>query len=85
MNWTLLIVLIVVNTPLYYLFWKWIFKEWEVFGESLRFWFTPDILSIFRGELETDVLSEMRLWWWTFLCTAVVGLEYYGIYMLFCV
>ena len=77
MNTTVLGVLIVVNIPVYYLFWKWLFGSWEEFWECLRFWLTPDIISAFRGEYFEDFWSEMKLAWWLLVCAFAVGVEYF--------
>ena len=83
MNITILVILIVVNAPLYYLFWRWIFKCWEGFMECVRFWLTPDIVSMFRGEYGQDWVSELKLGWWIFVSAAAVALEYAAIHYLF--
>lgn len=83
LNPVILTILIVVNIPLYYFSWKWIFKCWEGFWECVRFWLTPDIVSMFRGEYGQDWFSELKLGWWIFLCVAAVAIEYAAIHHFF--
>ena len=42
----------------------WFFDDQEDFTESIRFWFTPDIISIFRGEFWRDEWSSLKLIVW---------------------
>jgi hypothetical protein len=37
------------------------FPEPGDFGQSLRYWITPDIVSIFRGEWSDDQWASMKL------------------------
>ncbi|WP_395377417.1 hypothetical protein [Marinicella sp. W31] len=43
---------------------SWFFDDQEDLMESVRFWFTPDIISIFRGEFWRDELSSFKLIIW---------------------
>ena len=42
--------LILVSLPAPVLTGYAVFKDWEDFWESIRYWLTPDALSAFRGE-----------------------------------
>ncbi len=42
--------------------------------EAMRHWFTPDIISMFRGEWAEDMWNETKLFFWM----AVGGLAAYG-------
>lgn len=83
MNVTLLVVLVVVNAPLYWVLGKLFFGSWEVFWECVKFWFKPDILSWFDGTYWEDHEAEWRLFLWMLLCGLVVFGEYVLISRLF--
>ena len=72
--WT---ILLIANIPVYWLLGWVVFKEWDEFWECVRFWFTPNILSAFRGEYFDDVWAEMRLGLWIAVCGAAVYGESY--------
>jgi hypothetical protein len=40
------------------------FGDMTGFWECVRFWLTPDIISLFRGEWGEDWLAEMKLGLW---------------------
>lgn len=46
------------------------------FLECLRFWFTPDVVSLFRGEWGEDQWAEMKIGFWLFL-GVISGLAVY--------
>ena len=48
---------------------KWIFGDWAEFLECVKYWFTPDIISLFRGSDEywRDHMSEFKLGGWFIL------------------
>ena len=46
------------------------------FWECIRFWLTPDVVSMFRGEWEEDWWSEMKLGLWL-VCGGAAG---FGVY-----
>jgi len=58
---------------------KLIFREPGDFREAIRYWFTPDIVSMFRGEWSRDYWNEFKLGMW-FLSG---GLCFYGTFALF--
>ena len=47
------------------------------FLECLRFWLTPDIFSLFRGEWAEDWWAEMKLGMWL-ICGVAVGFAAYA-------
>ena len=49
-----------------------VFKTWEDFGESIRFWFTPDLFSAFNGEYWEDWIGELKLGIWVACCFGCV-------------
>jgi hypothetical protein len=46
------------------LLFKPVFGDASSFWECVRFWFTPDIFSMFRGEWGEDWWAEMKLGFW---------------------
>jgi hypothetical protein len=62
------------------LLFKPIFGGLDGFMECVRFWFTPDVFSLFRGEWGEDFWAEMKLGIWLGLgaasgYAAKIGLE----------
>jgi hypothetical protein len=66
------IALVVANIPVYFGLGWLFFGDWDEFLESLWFWITPDIISLFRGEWEQDWWAEIRFWFWIGCCAACV-------------
>jgi hypothetical protein len=58
------------------LLFKPIFGDASGFRECVRFWFTPDILSLFRGEWDRDWWAEMKLGFWL-ICGVATGIAVY--------
>lgn len=52
------------------------FGDLPGFWECVRYWLTPDIFSLFRGEWGEDWLAEMKLGFWLF-CGAGAGFAVY--------
>ena len=77
MNTTLLIILVVViNIPVFMLVGWVIFKDWEGFWEAIKYWIMPDWISMLRGEYFDDFLSEAKLLYFAIVCGALVFVEY---------
>jgi len=47
------------------------------FWECVRFWLTPDAVSLFRGQWGEDWWAEMKLGVWL-VCGGAVGVATYG-------
>jgi hypothetical protein len=71
-----LIFLTVVNTPVYFLLGRLFFDDWADFLECVRFWFTPDWISLFRGEWGEDRWDTFKLAIFLLLCALTVFSEY---------
>ncbi|GJM19560.1 MAG: hypothetical protein DHS20C14_17730 [Phycisphaeraceae bacterium] len=74
---TLWIILIIVNAPVYLLFGKAVFGGWDGFGECVKYWLMPDVVSLFRGEWGEDFWAELKLVWWAAGCAVVVFGEWW--------
>ncbi|MFA6239354.1 MAG: hypothetical protein WC655_00410 [Candidatus Hydrogenedentales bacterium] len=72
----LLIGLLVVNIPLYYLLVKLLFGNLDAMSDAVRLLMTPDVVSWFRGEGMERCWAEMKLVIWIFACTLLVLGEY---------
>ena len=71
-----LIVLAIVNYPLYRLIGRRFFEDWSEFSQAILFWFTPDSWSFLRGEFMEDLWAELKLTAFVLCCAAIVGLEF---------
>lgn len=55
------------------------FEDWDDFVEAVKFWLTPDIISIFRGEWTEDMWAELKLTWFLLGVAVLSGLVYFGL------
>jgi len=76
MGFVIVIVLLIVNIPIYKWAFNLIFKSMDDFYESLRYVFTPDMFSLFRGEYVKDWFGEMKFHTFILLCGGAVFFEY---------
>lgn len=64
-----------VDIPLFYLAGMVFFGSWDDFWSCVRFWLTPDFLSMIRGNYIDDWWAETKLWVWFIVCTGLVLVE----------
>ena len=83
MNPFIIILLLVVNIPVYKIIGSWIFEDKEDFLEAIKFKLIPDIVSLFRGKFANDFFAEMKLSFFIFACIIVIAIEYFIISGLF--
>jgi hypothetical protein len=76
MNYKLLILLIFANIPVYILYGKMIFKDWEDFGEAIGFIFKLPLFAALDGEYWDQRWAGMKLLAWLSLCFITIYLEY---------
>ncbi len=76
-NPIVLIILAVLNVPIYFLLGKCMFDDWAGFLECMKYWVTPDSWSFFKGEALDDWFAEMKLFIWMAGCIGAVLGEYY--------
>lgn len=62
-----------------YMLFSVLFETKEEFIDCVKFWFTPDIVNLIRGQFYEDYWAEFKLWLWV-AGTAGIG---YGTYSLF--
>ncbi|WP_353097497.1 hypothetical protein [Tissierella praeacuta] len=73
----IVIALIIINFFTVYKFIFWIiFNDMDDFNESLRYSFTPDIISLFRKEYFKDRYGEFKLSSFIFICSIITVIEY---------
>lgn len=66
------VVMAVLDIPVFIGIGKVLFGSWGDFWEAVRFWLTPDILSLFAGEYGDDLWAELKLGFFTVLCGGCV-------------
>ena len=67
----IMVVLLIVNIPLYKIIFKAMFKE------SVRYSFTPDLFSLFRGQYWKDQIGEAKLSFFIIACISAIAFEYF--------
>lgn len=75
-NPTLLVILAVINIPVYYFIGKVFYKSWYEFTEGLRFLFQPGWLSVIRGEFTDDFWETLKLYAFFIFCATAVIVQY---------
>ncbi|NGZ77681.1 hypothetical protein [Saccharibacillus alkalitolerans] len=74
------IILLIANIPVYrFLFKKW-FRDEQDFDKSVKYSFTPNLISLFRGKYIEDRIASAKLSFYIFMCFAVVGIEFFILY-----
>ncbi|NIK79761.1 hypothetical protein FHS15_004928 [Paenibacillus castaneae] len=78
MNYELImiIVLLFLNIPIYKFLFRIFFEDENDYNESIRHTFTPNIISLFRGEYWRDRTNTARLQFYILICIGIVVLEY---------
>jgi len=66
-----------------FLFFKPFFDDWSGFWECVKFWFTPDLISLFRGQWEEDRWATMKLFIWLGLSIGTSILAFYQLPAMF--
>lgn len=78
-NVLLAILVVVANVPLYWLMYRILFDDVDELADAIKFWFTPEIISAFRGEHVDDIWAELKLGALVVCSVGLVVLEYIGI------
>lgn len=73
----ILIVLLFLNIPLYKALFRLFFVDDNDYNQSIKHAFTPNIISLFRGEYWQDRLNTIRLQFYVLLCIGIVFLEFF--------
>ncbi|AEY65819.1 hypothetical protein [Clostridium sp. BNL1100] len=69
------IVLLVANIPVYRKILQLIFRDRKDIDDSIKYSFTPDLFSLFKGNYWKDKIGEAKLTAFIFCCVAVVIIE----------
>jgi len=71
------------DIKLFKLYYHAIFSDEDDFNESIKYSFTPDLFSLFKGEYRKDYWAECKLGWFSGLCIGTVVLEVFLLSKLF--
>ncbi|ARN57586.1 hypothetical protein [Sedimentisphaera salicampi] len=72
----ILIILAVLNLPVYFFLGWVIFDDWEGFVDSVKYIVTSDWISALRGEYYDDAWGEIKFLYFLATCAAAVFGEY---------
>lgn len=72
----IIIFLLFLNIPVYKVLFRVFFVDNDDYNETVRHTFTPNIISLFRGEYWKDKLNTTRLQFFIMICVGIVVLEY---------
>ncbi|MEK5254812.1 hypothetical protein NST74_15230 [Paenibacillus sp. FSL F4-0125] len=72
----IIIFLLFLNIPVYKVLFRVFFADNDDYNETVRHSFTPNIISLFRGEYWKDRLNTARLQFFIMICVGIVVLEY---------
>lgn len=74
----IVISLVIINSFTVYKFlFNAIFRNRDDFNEAIRYSFTPNIISLFRGEYWKDKVGEFKLGIFTISCILATIMEYW--------
>ncbi len=77
MNEKRIVILALVNIPVYILLGKVYFGSWSKFFDCVKYWLTNDTSSYLRWEQWEDVRSTFNLYLFLGGCAAMIAGEYY--------
>lgn len=75
-NPSLLIILAIINTPLYYYIGTIFYNTVDEFTDGIRYVFQPDWLSASRGEHADDIWESVKVYIYVLTCASVVTMQY---------
>jgi hypothetical protein len=76
--WILIVIvplLIWLDLHLFKIYFGLIFNNKEDFHDSIKYTFTPDLFSLFKGKYLKDQFAEFKLCTFVFLCIVTIVLE----------
>jgi len=76
----IILILIIISSPLFFLIGKLIFKDWATFKEAIWYWFKWDTWSLFDGTFFEDMIAEFKLGFWVLCCAVLVFVEYWMVW-----
>lgn len=72
----LIVILGLMNIPVYLYLGKWLFTDWHGFGEAVMYWFKPDMWSWISGDGWEDMVAELKLGIFFAACALLVYGEF---------
>ena len=75
-EWLMIGMLTVLNLPVFWFIRRVFFPDWAELMEAIRYWFTPDMWSFFRGEFFEDFWAEIKLGLYFACCVGLVMGEF---------
>ena len=75
-NFLILIVLIIIDTPLFLLIWKFFSYEHGDFGEKFNWYSIQDIFSVLIGRHLKDKKSESEAGFFLLTCLIILAIEF---------
>lgn len=72
----IVIMLLIANIPLYRYIFRFIFRDSKDFRDSVNYSFTPDFISLFKGEYRKDKIGEIKLFFFILACVIPIMVEY---------
>ena len=76
MKFILFFILVFLNIPLFKFIYRNVFMDKNDLKESVKYSFTPDIYSLFKGKFFKDVFGELKLKIFLISCIFIVILEF---------
>ncbi|WP_242835652.1 hypothetical protein [Ruminiclostridium josui] len=70
------IILLIANIPVYKKILRCIFRDREDINDAIKYSFTPDLFSLFKGNYWKDKMGEAKISAFVFCCVAVVVIEF---------
>ncbi|HJT32744.1 MAG TPA: hypothetical protein VJ783_11945 [Pirellulales bacterium] len=77
MHVTMMVVIVLLNTPLYFLLARSFFGSWEGFFESFVAIITPDIVSAASGNYYEHRIGRFTLFMFLLVCASITAAEYH--------
>jgi hypothetical protein len=76
-NLVIVVILVVLNVPIFLWLGRLFFGGWDGFWSAVKFWLTPDFLSMFEGRFWNDWHAEMLLGLYIAVCAGLIFGEYW--------
>lgn len=72
----IILVLVVLNIPVYRFLYRLFFADDDDYRQSVKYIFTPNFVSFFRGEYWKDKIDSARVKFYILFCAMAIVLEY---------
>lgn len=78
-----IIVLSIINIPLFIRLFRCLFPNRQDFFKCIKYFFTPDLYSLFKGEYIKDRSHEFMIGFFVMGCGVMIAFEYFLIWIFF--